>query len=169
MQLVRRVLWRSQRYIDTRLAPRLDGFLYFISPGVVALGFGLCLALTYIGVLVILPLKNPSPAASVMHLAAAAVLIGNMLVRYVLCVVTDPGIVPTCTAYKQLIKTLPHVEASDVEGAAGPALWNKCRHTGILRPPRCKYCQVLRCNVLNFDRAFMLRRGARTGVAWQRG
>jgi hypothetical protein len=137
------MIHRLQRYCDVTVLPLLDSWMLTFSPVLVFVGFSLVFIMFYIAVTIFLPYKPPSSHA--MHCSFAALMLINLVSRYLLAMLTDPGTIPLSTAYKMLEMT---AEEEEPERRPG---WTRCRHTGAFRPPRARYCQILKVNVLNYD------------------
>ena len=143
-------LLRLQVYLDSRIFPMCDSLLLYFSPVLVLFGFALIGGLFYVGVFVLLPFK--SAQWKWVHLVAASFMIVNLFSRYILAVFTDPGTIPDSSAYKLLIlQRAEHLDVDLENTTAGPLAWNKCKRTGVMRPPRARYCQILKTNVMNYD------------------
>lgn len=140
------------------MIPFLDNVSWYAGPLLVLFGVSLCVLLVSVGFLFIIPCKPRSPWERTGIVSALVVGLINLLARYALAVGTNPG-TNTSAAFAKVLKgkSMDEVIVETTGGSRNPKklpqllAWSKCRHTGVLKPPRAHYDSVNGAVVMNFD------------------
>ena len=122
-----------------------------------AVGVSLTVGLLYVGVTRVLPRVASGGLARGALLALGVACVGNLLARYALAVLTNPG-TDASVAYARALACRDPAALSAEEHAAADAsvpppltTWSTCARTGLAKPPRAHFDAASRRLVLNYD------------------